>query len=547
MQLVKKNIFKIWSSIAVMMIAFSLIVTAGGASERFDQDLQSTFDANEILLNEMTHEMIELLVQIEAIHRQGELPTIELPLGINVESFDLLMGFMNGINIPLLVNIGGIGQLNEALFNNFTYSTILSGNLEFSDGILNGSATVDNSRLPQQTLEARVAAQEYLLYVTDAIRGALRLILLLDMDENSVDTDMLAGARSFLAFNMGDLNQKRDEMYSHFGQETVTMRNIRSVTRSVSDIVRDVDGEGYDLLIELRNYLLGGGQNVNILIDILAYAERAMSGELIEKYHYIDFADTDVAVDQLFGYLLADTRDLREVLVQLVSLTEPFATLLNEAESEIMELAFSQFPDFLEFSMPILFGDVDSVDDVVEYLDTVIVVLEEMQSEMQGINLGEGRRLVTEVLSGEILDRYSDLQDARPKQVGTLFRYIRDDIDSVIAILEVADLIDQEFAPFIEDRYISDLLKEYIIITAPSVIDNGLASLLAEFGEWDVLNWGVGSMVIEILEPEILNFNILETIDDLQSTSDFLSSLIPAGERIEQTKLRLAQTIQGIE
>jgi len=420
---------------------------------------------------------------------------------------------------------------------------------------LNGSNTVNNDRLPQQTLEARIAAQEYLLYVTDAIRGALRLILLMDMEENSVDiTDMLTGARSFLAFNVNDLNQRRDAMYRSFGRETVSIGGrLRGATRNVGDVVRNADGEGYNLLIDLRNFLLGGQENLSILLEVLEYAEQIATGEIIERYQGIDFADADDGVDQMFEYLIADAQGVRHILSELDRLTEPFATLLNEAEGEVMEMVFSQLPDFIDFIVPGLFADIDSVEDVVEYLDTVIFVLAEMRQGTQGISLDQGRRFITEVLSGEILDRYLVLQDEDDQQMGTLLRYLQDDLDSVIAVLETADLIDQEFVPLLGGRYISDLVKEYIIMTAPELIDTQIDSFVTDFGDWefdvDISSMGIGEMVIELLEPEILGFDMTETVDDLRLHSESLSRLIPVGDRIDQIEDLLMRTFRdsGVE
>ena len=526
------NTFGNWVVAFAMFLSSSWIIANG--VQGTDQGFQAIFDTNEELLEEMTGEMNELLVQIEAIHRRGGLPIIDLPLGITVETFDLLRGFMNGINIPLLVNIGGIGQLNEALFDSYTYSSLLSGNLNFPDGVLNGSNDVNGERLPQQSLEAQVTAQEYLLYVTDAIRGALRLILLMDMDENSVDIiDMLEGATSFLAFNTRDLNQKRDVMYRSFGRETITIGNLRTSSRSISDIVRNADGEGYNLLIDLRNFLLGGQTNVDILVDVLEYAERVVHGEIVEKYHDINFDGDDAGVDQTFDYLISDARDLQHVLTQLEKLTEPFATLLNEAESEIIELALSQIPDFLNFFLPGLFDDIASVEDVVEYLDTIISVLEEMRSGAQGIGLGQGKRFITEVLSGEILDRYLYLQDKNGQQLGPLLHYLKEDLDSLIAVLETVDLVDQEFVPLLGGKYLSDIVKEYIIIIAPEIIDTQLDLLLVDFEDWDVGNLGIGEMMIEILTPIILSFEMQELVVDLRDYSEAVSRLIPVGERAD--------------
>ena len=540
------NTFGNWMVAFAILISSSWIVAS--VVEGTDQGFQLTFDANEALLEEMTQEMSELLDQIEEIHRRGGLPTIELPLNIRIETFDLLKGFMNGINIPLLVNIGGIGHLNEALFDNYTYSTLLSGSLAFPNGILNGSNAVNGERLPQQSRETQIAAQEYLLYVTDAIRGALRLILLMDMDENSVDiVDMLEGATSFLAFNTRDLNQKRDAMYRSFGRETVSIGNLRTSSRSISDIVRNADGEGYNLLIDLRNFLLGGQTNVDILVDVLEYAERVVHGEIVEKYHYIDFDSTDAGVDQTFDYLISDAKEVQHVLTQLEQLTEPFATLLNEAESEIIELAFSQIPDSLDFFLPGLFDDIDSVEDVVEYLDTVIAVLEEMRSGAQGIGLGQGRRFVTETLSGEILDRYLILQDKNGQHLAPLLHHLKEDLDSLIAVFETVDLVDREFVPLLGGKYLSDLVKEYIIIIAPGIIDTQLDLLLVDFEEWDVGSLGIGEAVIEVLTPVILSFEMAELVEDLRVHSETVSRLIPVAERSDHIEQIMMETFSLYE
>ena len=545
LKITKKKIFRSWLIVFVILLSLSAIVALVEVSSAAAANSQeSIFEENEISLNEMTEEMNQLLIQIEDIHSRGGLPVIDLPLGIRIDTFDLLSGFMNGIDIPLLVNIGGIGRLNGALFDNYTYSTILSGNLGFPNGILNGSNTVNNDRLPQQSLEAQIAAQEYLLYVTDAIVGALRLVLLMDMEENDIDiTDMLAGAKSFLAFNMDDLNQRREAMYNHFGRETVTMGSLRSVTRNVSDIVSSVDGEGYSLLIDLRNFLLGGGENVDILIDVLEYAGRIVNGEVIEKYHYIDFANTDDSVDQLFGYLIADASEARYILAQFDLLTEPFVTLLNQEEGGIVALIFSQIPEHLEFLTQDILADIDSIQDILAYLDTTIFALEGMQLGMQELNLDQGRRFMNEILSGEILDRYFDLQNAKGLQIGTLLRYLIDDIESAIVVLEIADLIDQEFIPLLGGRYLSDLVKEYIIITLPDMINTELDSLIAgldywdidywNMDDWDTDDWDLGETAIEVFAPVILSFDISETIDNLRLISDALTYLIPMGDEIE--------------
>jgi len=565
MKITKKKIFGSWLVALAILLgvasADGLVEATSATVETSAYDLQAIFDANEILLNEMTQEMTQLFAQIEGIHQQGGLPPIELPLGIRINTIDLLRGFMNGINIPLLVNIGGIGRLNDALFTQFTYSTILSGSLGFPNGIMNGSNTVNNGRLPAQSLEAQIAAQEYVLYVTDAVRGVLHLVSLMDMNGDDFDIpeliEVMASVRTFLEFNMNDLNQRRNAMYNEFGRETVTLGSFIRVTRNVGDVVRSVDGGGYNLLIDVRNSLLGSQANVNILIEVLDYVERMMNGEILEKYHEIDFTDAHAGVDQVLAYLIADVTEARHILAQFDRLTGPLATLLGQSPeggivglilsflgddlnegigAMVDDLIASQVPDSLGIGlahiMHDLLGDIDfntlSTQDVLVYLDAAIVALEEIRSGVQEINLDQGIRFVTQILSGEILDRYLALRHANGPRKATLLRYIRDDVDGAIAALEVVDLLDQELAPLLGGRYVSDIIKEYLIVTLPHVINNELDSLVTGLGDH-----GIGEIVTEMFAPVILGFDIPTTIRHLQFVSDTLSYIIPVYERIE--------------
>lgn len=564
MTITKKNIFLSWLIALIATLSLSLTVEAStdiANAEPPEENLSLIFEENERLLNEMTEEMHDLLIQIESIHLQGGLPTVNLPLGIRLHTFDLLRGFVNGINIPLLVNIGGVARLEHALFSQFNYSTVLSGSLGFPNGILNGSNRVNNNALPQQSLEARIAAQEYVLYLTDAIRGALRLVAVMDSDnfDMAAMIDVLGGTRTFLEFNTTELNQRRNAMYAAFGRETVTMGSIIRTTRNVSDIVGSVDGGGYNLLIDLRNALIGGQRNIDILINVLGYAERVMTGEITEKYNQIDFTNAHAGVDQLFGYLIADLTEARDIIEQLDSLSGLLATLLigDDGVVELVlsffgddltggigaivdDLIASQLPESLGLGlahiMHDLLGDLDldhlSTQDVLIYLDAAIIALEEMRASVQEINLDQGRRFVMDILSGEILDRYFALLDEPGPRIGTLLRYVRDDVDSAIAALKFADLLDQELAPLLGGRHISDLVKEYLIITLPHVINYELDSHITGLG-----NLGVGEIITELLAPVIVSFDMPTTIRHLQTISRSLSYIIPVYDRLENLLL----------
>jgi len=530
--------------------------------EEENPDLQAIFDANAILLNEMTTEMHQLLAQIQHL----DLPPIEILPGFNISVTTLLDGFMNGLNILGLINIGGIGRLNNLLFHNsFTYLRLglTSTNLVFPNGILNGSNPTGNTGILPQSLEAQIAAQEYLLYVTDAVRGAFRLFAIMDMDMDNFDmseiSDVLAGARSFLEFNMDDLNQRRDRMYSLFTNETGALGGLLGGTRNVSAVVRSVDGGGYDLLMNLRNDMLGDQENVDTLIDFIDFIDRILSGELLDKYNHVDFTDIHAGIDQILTYLIADVTEVRDLLERFDRLAGPLADLLDgNAEGGVVGMILSFLGDdlnaglgamvdeIIEANVPGHFGlgladimhdllggiDFDnlSTQDVIAYLDNTILALEGMRSGARNIDLEAGIRFVTDLMSGALIDRYLALRDATGPRMGTILRLVQEDVDGAIAVLEMADLLDRELAHVLGGRSVVDLIREYLLTTLPHVINHELDGIVTGLG-----GACIGEVITAMLSPAIRHFSIPRTIRHLRLTSRSLSLIIPIYERLENT------------
>jgi len=530
--------------------------------EEENPDLQAIFDANAILLNEMTAEMHQLLTQIQHL----DLPPIEILPGINISVNTLLNGFMNGLNFLGVVNIGGVGRLNNLLFHDsFTYLRLglTSTNLVFPNGILNGSNPTGNTGILPQSLEAQIAAQEYLLYVTDAVRGAFRLFAIMDMDMDNFDmaeiSDVLAGARTFLEFNMDDLNQRRDRMYGLFTTETGALGGLLGGTRNVGAVVRSVDGGGYDLLINLRNDMLGDQENVDTLIDVLDFLDRILSGELLDKYNHVDFTDIHAGIDQILTYLIADVTEVRDLLERFDRLAGPLADLLEgNAEGGVVGMILSFLGDdlnaglgamvdeIIEANVPGHFGmglahimhdllggiDFDnlSTQDVITYLDNAILALEGMRTGVRNIDLEAGIRFVTDLMSGALIDRYLALGDATGPRMGTILRLVREDIDGAIAVLEMADLLDRELAPVLGGRSVVDLIREYLIVTLPHVINYELDARVTGLG-----GRGVGEVITAMLTPAIRNLSVPRTIRHLQAASRSLGFIIPIYEQLENT------------
>jgi len=530
--------------------------------EEENPDLQATFDANAILLNEMTAEMHQLLAQIQHL----DLPPIEILPGINISVNTLLNGFMNGLNFLGVVNIGGVGRLNNLLFHDsFTYLRfgLTSTNLVFPNGILNGSNPTGNSGILPQSLEAQIAAQEYLLYVTDAIRGAFRLFAIMDMDMDNFDmgelSDVLAGARTFLEFNMDDLNQRRNRMYSLFTTETGALGGLLGGNRNVSAVVQSVDGGGYDLLINLRNDMLGDQENVDTLIDLLDFLDRILSGELLDKYNHVDFTDVHAGIDQILTYLIADVTEVRDLLERFDRLAGPLADLLDgNAEGGVVGMILSFLGDdlnaglgamvdeIIEENVPGHFGlglahimhdllggiDFDnlSTQEVIAYLDNAILALEGMRSGVRNIDLDAGIRFVTDLMSGALIDRYLALGDATGPRMGTILRLVQEDVDGAIAVLEMADLLDRELAHVLGGRSVVDLIKDYLLITLPHVINYELDARVTGLGDR-----GIGEVITAMLTPAIRNFSIPRTIRHLQLTSRTLGLIIPIYEQLENS------------
>jgi len=555
--------------LATSLLCGGLIATPALAAPG---DLQDQFDTNKIVLDQKTAEMRQLLAAAEDMKTRGVLPDIDIILGFKMNTYDLLKGFVDGINIPLILNIGGIGKLNGAMFANYNYSTILYGSLGFPNGIMNGSNTVNSTSLPGQSLEAQVAAQEYLLYVTDAIVGILRLVAVMDLSDFDVAVlpATMSGAKAFLEFDLSVMEQKRNAMYSLLGPEKVRMGSLLKTDKTVADVIGDSDGGGYNYLVDARNSLLGGQENVDALVEVINYIEKITDGSLLDKYSGIDFTDPD-AVDQILGYLIADVTEARDILAKADGLAGSLASLMNtNAEGGLVgmvmsflgddpneaigvlidELIASQIPGSLGLGlgqiMNDLLGDIDwanlTTADVLEFLDAAIVALEGMRAGLKEIDLQQLTAFVESLMSGQILDKYLELaQNPDPASLGTLLRYLKGDIDGCIAVLQVADLLETELNPLLGNHTIRGLIVDFLNVALPDVVNEQLDAMVPGAGAL-----GIGEILTEILSPVIMNWDIPTTIKVLQFKSEMLGCMIEVYDRLDRL-FALDSSLTGTE
>jgi len=161
-------------------------------------------------------------------------------------------------------------------------------------------------------------------------------------------------------------------------------------------------------------------------------------------------------------------------------------------------------------------------------MDAAILVLESMRESIQEIELEHLQRFVLDILSGEVLNKYHVLVTSNPLQIGQLLRYVQNDVDGAIAVLQVAHLLDREMYHLLGGNSVVDLVKEYIIFTLPDMINEVLEvqnPILAELG--------VGELVTALLTPAIHAFDVPTTIRALQVASSTLSYIIPLYDRLE--------------
>lgn len=310
----------------LMIIVMLLGLCPAKASADSDQDeLSAQFESNQILLDEINEDIANLLAKAADLKAKGDLPSVKIILGLKINAYYLLKGLANGINIPLILKINGIGKLSNAMFAEHKYFTLLSGSLIFASGIMNGSNTVNKTSLPPQSLEAKIAAQEYLIYTASAVQGLLSLVSAADAEitENSYNFDIsetaqfppfLKNLKGFLEFDLAVLQEKRNNMQDLLGSDTVKMGKLIKSKRSVKDIISKIDvGRGYDYLLETRNTIFGGQTNVNNLIRILNYAESIMSDDLLNKYQALkDIPGSSIKT--LLQYFKEDIDNCIEVL-----------------------------------------------------------------------------------------------------------------------------------------------------------------------------------------------------------------------------------------
>jgi hypothetical protein len=285
----KKKLLPGLMIIVMLLGLFPVNAYAGSNSE----ELYAKFMSNQILLDEINEDIAKSLDKAADMKAKGNLPSVKIAFGIKVNSYYLLKGLVNGINIPLVLKINGIEKLSKAMFAEHKYSAFPFGSLIFNNGIMNGSNAVNKTSLPSQSLEAQIAAQEYIIYSASAIQGLLSLVTAAETEDTEAleDSDstrlppILKGLKGFLEFDLDVVNEKRSNMDDLLGPDMVNMGKLIKSKRSVKDVINKIDTDrANNYLIETRNTLFGGQTNVDNLARILNYAESIMSEDALKKY-----------------------------------------------------------------------------------------------------------------------------------------------------------------------------------------------------------------------------------------------------------------------
>jgi len=325
---------------------------------------------------------------------------------------------------------------------------------------------------------------------------------------------------------------------------------VLKTNKNAADIIGDVDGGGYGWLVTLRNSIMGGQENVDAFVAIMNYVEKISSGEIIAKYAGINFSNVNYGINQVFEYLIGDVTEARTVLAKADILTGMLADLMKKSpEGGIVALILSfmgddvngsigamidaiiaqQVPESLQLGvasiMHSLLGNIDfnklTTKDVLGYFDMAISELKSMKTGIQTVNLEQAVYFAKSIISGEILSKYYGLQNISGVKAKTLLKYVKDDIDGSVAVLQIGNLLDQALSSFLGGYKVSDIVKDYLLITLPNMLNTAFESRIDGAGKLYL-----GEVVTEMLTPKIRGYDISSTIRSLQVSSKSLSYMI---------------------
>ena len=560
--------------LGLMASSFSILAAEGDTPD----PLQAQYDLNDAKIKAIE---AGFAGKLAAIKDMEAIKSLNL---FGLTAHDLIAGFINGTEINYFLDktyIGGASKLGSALFtNSYTWKfPLISGlggltskDVPFPTGMMNGSPSFrdDNNTthsLPNQTLEAKIAAQEAVLYVDEAMDGMLNLLMAMDggaltglSDLDSISS-LVDGLRKFLAFENDDFTALKDAAKDKIeGQVTARYRILTLSNYTVSsdgafDAVMGQYG-AYSLFGTLKDsilgLLLGSSASTDDLIKVLDFVYGVTSGELFNKYSNIDFTDVNVGVDGVFGYAIGDIEQVKSILILTKSMSGTLGTLLGTGgEFDIVKLVvdllgglsgLGQYIDeFLESVVPgasgigiggiisnAFGGKIQSTDDILAILDDVIEALNNLRSGFKGI---DGNGLVNfagSIANGDIYNKYANLDFNSVKDVGTLLKYMRNDVNGANALLKTGHLINTGLSPILGGKTLTAFVQGFINTDLPAFI-LGLAGSQLQNDQF-----GISGVITELFgSVNLSGLSFAEAIKVLDCISKILDKIIEEYNWIE--------------
>ena len=333
--------------VIAFMLVISMLVGFGvmsvGAEEKSALEIQ--YDTNAAKLDKMAINMDNLLVQIKGMETDGTLPSIDI-FGISLGTYGLLESMVKGTNL-LLFQIKG--KQHEDFFKPYTASVQvgtslgfipINADLSFPNGIFNGSAAVDGKSIEAQPIEAKIAAQEYALYIGQAVEAMLTMVTLLDMKD--LDLSALDSVKKFLEFDIAMLDSKKTDMFNSITNlNTVTLKAKPLITEykkdvKMTDILNGSLGTGYNYLTSVRDILVPIIGDVTAIINILDALANLTSEEFLSKYETSD-------IGAILNFLTDDLASVESLLRNLEKLNPTILDLGISLAKSTVKTLISQF------------------------------------------------------------------------------------------------------------------------------------------------------------------------------------------------------------
>jgi hypothetical protein len=285
-----------------------------------------------------------------------------------------------------------------------------------------------------------------------------------------------------------------------------------------------------DKVIERAENIIAADAAAVTFADVIKAYQNAQTGiasitngSMFTKYGDIDFSNADDGVNELLNSIETDLNSIKSI-IELSDTVNSFLSntayeavakllvdsgLLKEINLEsILETVMPDFGDIIEGALSqyledgqldgilealggitgdLGLGDLFFAESLIQNIDDAIRVIETIRDDFnfgnpEGVQLQQTITFTKSVVDGSIVRKYENLNLDSLTAVGTLLKYVKDDVEAVTTVVRSADVIDRNLQKYLGDNSASDYVLHYLQDTLPGLVDGLLDTASVDLG-----------------------------------------------------------------